>query len=71
MSLEQSLLTARQRCSKFFRDESGLTVIEYGLLAGFVSFAIFSLLSSMADSLDTAFTGVNSDLESAIGNMQP
>ena len=60
-----------QRLSDFFSDEGGTTVIEYGLIAAFISFAIFSLITSMGDSLNTAFTDVNSDLETAIGNMQP
>jgi len=71
MASEQSLQGVRQHLLDFFNDEGGTTVIEYGLIAGFISFAILSLITSMGDSLDTAFTGVNSDLETAIGNMQP
>lgn len=71
MASEQSLQGVRQGFLDFFDDEGGTTVIEYGLIAAFISFAIFGLITSMGDSLDTAFTGVNSDLETAIGNMQP
>ncbi|NIQ97616.1 MAG: Flp family type IVb pilin, partial [Desulfuromonadales bacterium] len=53
----------RQSCSDFWADERGLAVIEYGLILGFISFAIISLLSSMGDSVNTAFTDVNSGLE--------
>ncbi len=60
----------KQTLSRFVGDEGGATVIEYGLIAGFVTFAIIIFLTSMGDSLDTAFSGVNSDLETAVDSMQ-
>ena len=60
----------KQPLSNFFKDEEGTTLIEYGLIAGFISFAIISFITSMGDSLDTAYSGVNSDLETAVDNMQ-
>ena len=71
MSLEQSLQVSRRSLSDFLADEGGATVIEYGLVAALIAFAIFSIVVSMGDSVNTAFTGVNSGLESAIDNMQP
>lgn len=71
MSLEQSLPKVRQSCLNFWADEGGLTAIEYGLILGFISFAIIGLLSSMGDSVNTAFTNVNSDLETTIDTMEP
>lgn len=71
MSLEQSLQVARRSLSEFIADEGGATLIEYGLVAALIAFAIFSMITSMGDSVNTALTGVNSGLESAIINMQP
>ena len=46
-------------------------MIEYGLLAAMITFAIVTFLTSMGGSLTSAFTGVNSDLQSAISSIQP
>ena len=69
MSLERSPQEVRQSISEFFADESGATLIEYGLVAALIAFAIFSIIVSMGESVNTAFTGVNSGLESVIDNM--
>ena len=69
MSSEQCLLNPRHQTSDFVKDEDGTTVIEYGLIAGFITFAIITLLASLGDSLNIAFTGVNSDLETTIDSM--
>ena len=71
MSLEQSRKIARRFLSEFFADQGGATLIEYGLVAALIAFAIFGIITSMGDSVNIAFTGVNSDLESAIVNIQP
>jgi len=71
LPLEQGLKCARRTLSEFFADEGGAALIEYGLVAALIAFAIFSILISMRDSVNIAYTGVNSDLESAIVDMQP
>ena len=71
MSLERILRFARQSLSEFYADEGGATLIEYGLASALIAFAIFSIITSMGDSVNTAFTGVNSDLENAIISIQP
>ena len=71
MSPEQSPQVVGQSTSEFFADEGGATLIEYGLVAALIAFAIFSIVISMGDSVNIAFTGVNSDLENANINIQP
>lgn len=51
--------------NRFFKDESGATAIEYGLIAALVSVAIITVLGLLGDQLDrifnlivTALTGV-------------
>ncbi len=65
-----TIQAVKQPLSNFFKDEEGTTVIEYGLIAGFISLAIISFITSMGDSLNTAYSGVNSDLETAVDSMQ-
>ena len=71
MTLDQGLQVARRSLSEFFADEGGATLVEYGLVAALIAFAIFSIVISMGDSVNIAFTGVNSDLEDATINIQP
>ena len=71
MSLEPSLQAARRSLWEFFADEGGGTLSEYGLVAALIAFAIFGIVASMGDSVNIAFTGVNSDLENATINVQP
>ena len=53
----------KQNLWRFIKDDSGVTTIEYGLIAGFVSMAIFSVLISMGDSMDSYFSILSSDLQ--------
>ena len=48
--------------SRFVKDESGATAIEYGLIAAIVSVGIIAALASVRDSLQTTFTSVSTDL---------
>jgi pilus assembly protein Flp/PilA len=50
---------------KFFRDESGATAIEYGLIAALVSVAIIGALTAMKDGLNTTFNKVATELNTA------
>jgi pilus assembly protein Flp/PilA len=50
---------------KLFRDESGATAIEYGLIAGIVSVGIIAALTSLKGSLNATFTKINNQLGSA------
>ena len=48
--------------TKFFKDESGATAIEYGLIAALVAVAIVGALTALGTGLQGLFTTVNSDL---------
>jgi len=53
----------RQLFSKFLRDESGATAIEYCLIAAGLSIVILVAVNSIGTTLDTKFTSVNSSLK--------
>ena len=48
--------------TKFFKDESGATAIEYGLIAALVAVAIVTALTTLGSNLQGIFGKVNSDL---------
>lgn len=50
--------------SRFAKDESGATAIEYGLIAALISVAIIGALNSLGDALSTTFESV----ATAMGN---
>jgi len=48
--------------SRFVRDESGATAIEYGLIASLIAVVIIGVLTSVGGSLNTKFGAVNTGL---------
>lgn len=48
--------------SRFVRDESGATAIEYGLIAALISVAIIAALQLIGTNLTSTFTSVSSSL---------
>jgi len=50
-------------------ETSGATAIEYGLIAALVSVAAIGALSALGGSLDTLFSGVSTQLDSAVSAM--
>lgn len=50
---------------KFRKDQSGVTAIEYGLIAAMVGVAIIGGVTILGDSLDTLFTDVSTTLDNA------
>ena len=48
---------------KFWRDESGATAIEYGLIAAAIALAIISAINGMGTKLNAKFTSINSSLK--------
>jgi pilus assembly protein Flp/PilA len=48
--------------SRFVKDESGATAIEYGLIAAGISVAIITLVNSLGDKLALTFTDVTTKL---------
>jgi pilus assembly protein Flp/PilA len=50
---------------RFSRDKSGVTAIEYGLIAAMVGVAIIGGVTLLGDSLNNMFTNVATTLDSA------
>ncbi len=51
---------------KLLRDKSGATAIEYGLIAALVSVAAVVALQNLGTSLNTMFSTVSTQLNSAV-----
>lgn len=51
--------------SRFVKDESGATAIEYGLIAAIVSVGIITVLGEVSSGLNTAFGKIATDLTAA------
>jgi len=49
--------------SRFARDDSGATAIEYGLIAALVSVVIIGVLTTLGTRLQATFTSVNTALQ--------
>jgi len=48
--------------TRFVRDESGATAIEYGLIAALIAVVIIGTLTAIGTSLSTKFTSVATSL---------
>ena len=48
--------------SRFVKDESGATAIEYGLIAAGISLAIIAVVNGLGSNLNTKFTSINTSL---------
>jgi pilus assembly protein Flp/PilA len=46
----------------FFKDESGATAIEYGLIAALISVVIITALTTVGSNLNTKFTSIATSL---------
>jgi len=51
--------------SRFVRDESGATAIEYGLIAALIAVVIITVLTSIGTTLNTKFQAVQTGLANA------
>ncbi len=51
----------------FLKDDSGASVIEYGLIAGLVSIAILAAVMNLGDSVNRAYVQVNDQVVAATG----
>ena len=49
----------------FLKDESGLSAVEYGLLAAGIAVGLFTLIADIGSSLEDNYTSVGTDLASA------
>lgn len=48
--------------SRFAKDESGATAIEYGLIAGLISVVIITVITQIGTKLNTKFTSISNGL---------
>jgi len=48
--------------SRFIKDESGATAIEYGLIAAGISLAIIAAVQGVGGQLSTNFTSIKTEL---------
>ena len=55
--------TMKNLISRFVKDESGATAIEYGLIAAGISLAIIAVVNGLGTNLNTKFTSINSSLK--------
>ena len=53
--------------ARLLKDETGVTAIEYGLIAALVSVAILAILTTLGGSLVTIFTSISTALSTAAG----
>ena len=49
--------------SRFVKDESGATAIEYGLIAAGISVAIITVVQGLGSKLNTTFGNVSANLK--------
>ncbi|NLS01890.1 Flp family type IVb pilin [Rhizobium sp. P32RR-XVIII] len=54
--------------SRFLKDESGATAIEYGLIAALISVALIAGASSLGGSLNNTFQNLSTKMSSATTN---
>jgi pilus assembly protein Flp/PilA len=51
--------------TRFAKDESGATAIEYGLIVALIAVVIITAVSTLGGKLNTAFTDINTGLTPA------
>lgn len=51
--------------SRFIKDESGATAIEYGLIAALMAVAIIACLTAFGPQMKAAFTGIGTTMNGA------
>lgn len=51
--------------SRFLKDESGATAIEYGLIAALISVAIITGATTLGGALNTTFQGISTQMTAA------
>jgi pilus assembly protein Flp/PilA len=56
----------KQSVSTFLRDESGQDLIEYALVAAIIALGATAAMTSLAGSINTAFSKIGSSLTSAV-----
>jgi pilus assembly protein Flp/PilA len=53
----------KKLATRFLKDESGATAIEYGLIAAGISLAIIAVVNGLGSTLNAKFTSINASLK--------
>ena len=53
--------------NQFVRDESGVTAMEYGMIAALIAVVILGVLSTLGKDLNTTFSTIESAISTANG----
>ncbi|MBW1917440.1 MAG: Flp family type IVb pilin [Deltaproteobacteria bacterium] len=56
-----------ERIKKFFKDESGVTAIEYGLIAALIAVGIITAVTLVGTNLNTVFNNIAGQLPTGGG----
>jgi len=54
---------------KFFSNESGASLVEYGLLVGLIAVASIAAVGALGDSINAVFTKISSELDAVVAGM--
>jgi pilus assembly protein Flp/PilA len=54
--------TTLAACRRFITDDSGLSAVEYGLLAAGIAVGLYTIISGIGSSLRDIFTSVGNDV---------
>lgn len=54
-----------QKVKKFFKDESGASAVEYGLLVALIAVVIIAAVTALGENLSTKFNTVSNAVQSA------
>jgi len=60
-------LSMKSLVSRFVKDESGATAIEYGLIAALIALVIIGAVSTIGQTLLTKFQAINTGIANAGG----
>ncbi len=52
--------------SRFLKDESGATAIEYGLIAALISVALITGATTLGSKLNSVFVGISNKMNDAV-----
>ena len=54
-----------ERIKNFFKDESGASAVEYGLLVALIAVGLITAMGGLKDSIETSFTAAGTALDGA------
>ncbi len=55
--------------TRFMKDESGATAIEYGLIAALISVGIIAAATTLGNGLSNLFSGIGGKLDTSASNI--